>query len=109
MAAHEMVLCRYDGLNDGGVGHLRAAKVITDKATVARWRSRFNGLPTMSDGPRSCPADDGRSMRVAFVASPDSYVILKVRLAGCSTVTGPGGVRNAMAITDDLVRLTGGA
>jgi hypothetical protein len=100
IAAREMVLCRYNGMNEAPYGKLRTARVVTDRATVDRWRSRFNALPTVSGGARNCPMDDNRLLRIAFVASPSSYVVLTTGLTGCGFVSGPAGVRAGGSASD---------
>jgi hypothetical protein len=113
ITAREMVLCRYNGMNEPPYRKLRAARVITDRATVEQWRGRFNALPPISPGRRSCPMDDDRALRIAFVVSPSSYVILTTDLAGCGFVSGAAGTREGGAASDttfrsDLATLAGG-
>ena len=113
IAAHEMVLCRYNGMNEPPYRKLRTARVVTDRATVDRWRARFNAIPVPSPGPRSCPMDDNRLLRIAFVASPSSYVVLTTKLTGCGFVSGTAGIREAGGASDttfraDLAQLAGG-
>jgi hypothetical protein len=112
VAAREMVLCRYNGMNEAPYGKLRTARVVTDRATVDSWRSRFNALPAVSSGVRNCPMDDNRLLRIAFVASLSSYVVLTTDLAGCGFVSGPAGVREGGRASDtafrpDLAQLAG--
>jgi hypothetical protein len=100
IAAREMVLCRYNGMNEAPFGKLRTARVITDRATVGGWRKRFNALPAVRPGARSCPMDDNRVLRIAFVAAPSSYVVLTTDLAGCGFVSGTAGVREGGSASD---------
>jgi hypothetical protein len=113
VAAREIVLCRYNGMNETPYGKLRTARVITNRATVAGWRRRFNALPAVRGGPRNCPMDDARLLRIAFVATPSSYVVLTTDLAGCGFVSGPAGVREGGSASDtafrtELAQLAGG-
>jgi hypothetical protein len=113
IVAREMVLCRYNGMNEPSYGSLRTTRIITDVAVVERWRKRFTLLPSPSSGPRRCPLDDDRRLRIAFIASERSYVVLSADLAGCGGVTNglevrvPGGTAD-LRFRYDLVRLAGG-
>jgi hypothetical protein len=108
-----MVLCRYNGMNEPPRGRLRTTKVITDVTLVERWRDRFNMLPLEPSTLRSCPIDDDRRVRIAFIASPRSYVVLSANLAGCGAVTNgvevrvPGGTAD-LRFRYDLIQLADG-
>jgi hypothetical protein len=112
IVAGEMVLCRYNGLNDSPAGGLAASKTVTDGAVVEQWRTRFNRLPPAGLGLRSCPMDDEVVMRTAFIASPRSYVVLRVKLSGCRFVTSGAEIREAKdpdaRFGADLLRLSDG-
>jgi hypothetical protein len=111
--AQYLVLCRYNGMNERPYRKLRAARTVIDAAAVRRWRTRFNDLPPVPAGPRSCPADDDQRLLIAFVASPSSFVVLLARPAGCGYVSGGGQIRDLASspdwrFRDDLLRLVGG-
>jgi hypothetical protein len=113
IVASRMILCRYNGMNEAPIGGLRHAEVVTDGTLVERWRSRFNHLRALPSRPRSCPLDDARELRIAFVASPQSYVVLATRLSGCGIVTNGVEARDMDNAADlqfgrDLARLAGG-
>jgi hypothetical protein len=113
VSAREMVLCRYNGMNEAPYGKLRTARVITDRATVGGWRKRFNALPAVRSRVRNCPMDDYRLLRIAFVASPSFYVVLTTDLAGCGFVSGTAAVREGGSASDstfrtELAQLAGG-
>jgi hypothetical protein len=87
VVARKMVLCRYNGMNESPRDGLRASRVIVGGAVVEQWRARFNRLRPVGPGPWSCPADVGSILRIAFVASPQSYVVLTADLSGCRFVS----------------------
>jgi hypothetical protein len=68
-------------------GFVAAAKVITGGAAVAPWRARFNELPPGPAAPIACPPGIDDTVRIAFVASPESYVVLSMSLWVCGRVT----------------------
>jgi hypothetical protein len=113
IVASTVVLCLYNGMNDAPYRGLRRAKVITDGAFVERWRGRFNRLRPLTTRPRACPAADGSLLRIAFVGSPRSYVVLSAALTGCPLVTSGVEQRDLYDaadwhVRDDLVRLASG-
>jgi hypothetical protein len=87
IVARELVLCRYRRTSEAPDGRLTAAKVITGGAAVAGWRARFNELPPGPAAPVACPPGVDDRVRIAFVASPDSYVVLSMSLSICGRVT----------------------
>jgi hypothetical protein len=108
-----MVLCRYNGMNESPRDGLRASKVIADSAVVEQWRVRFNRLRDVGPGPWSCPVAVGGVVRIAFVASPQSYVVLSAGLSGCRFVSNGVETRGPARPADDhfgtdLLHLAGG-
>jgi hypothetical protein len=113
IAARYRVLCRYNGMNERPYRRLRAARLVAGAADVRRWRARFNDLPAIPPGPRSCPFDDDRRLLIAFVASPRSSVVLSATVAGCGYVSDGVQLRDLASapdwrFRDDLLRLAGG-
>ena len=51
------------------------------------------GLPPMSHGVMSCPADWGVSYRLSFAAGSESFPVVTAGAGGCGVVSGAGPVR----------------
>jgi hypothetical protein len=87
IVAREMVLCRYRRTSEAPDGTLTASKVITGGDAVAPWRTQFNRLPPGPPAPIACPPGIDDRVRIAFVASAESYVVLSLNLWVCGWVT----------------------
>jgi hypothetical protein len=97
--AVNIVLCRYDGLNDrprrGLVGH----QEIADQRTVTSLASAMNALPEL--GNIDCPADFGDAIVAYFTYASGPAASVSVGLSGCETVT--NGQLTRTARKSDLV------
>ncbi len=90
------------GLNpDAGRDRLDHAFTVTDPATVARIVALADALTVDPPGVRSCPADFGGAMRLAFLTRPGGPVLARftATYGGCGAVSVSIGGKNWPALS----------
>jgi hypothetical protein len=91
--ARAVVITAVPGMNDRK--QPPAPLTVTDPARVRKLASLVNALPTFPSGVFSCPMDDGRGVRLTFLAAAGGPVLATAfaKSNGCGGVTlriGPG-------------------
>jgi hypothetical protein len=78
------------------------AFTVTDPAKVARIVALADGLTIFPPGVRSCPADFGGAMRIAFLTRPGGPVLawFTARYGGCGAVSVSIGGKNQPALSN---------
>lgn len=108
IAARELIVCRYAGLDDPHPQRLDGRGTVTDPASVASWRKRFDALPEPAGGRFNCPNDDGSALLAGFLDGRGTAAVVRVSLRGCQFASNGATTRAAGGsggLLDDLSRL----
>jgi hypothetical protein len=86
MAPHELLVCRYYGLNEPPghpAGTLAAEGLLRRTAPTRSLAREFDALESFPDRPLHCPMDDGSTLLAIFRYRSQPEVPVEVSITGC--------------------------